>query len=126
MKKVYPCADARLGASKLSILIWILLLASIVDVAIKIVPVYITNYQIQNLFEVNANRIQTTPIRDIRADITSKLKNIHAPLTINDVSITQDGTGAVTISATYSVVVKFIDGYKITLHFSPKARSHAR
>ncbi|MCL4468786.1 MAG: DUF4845 domain-containing protein [Deltaproteobacteria bacterium] len=109
------------GSSKVSTVIWLLILAVIVYVIIKIAPVYIVNYQIQNLFEVNANRIQTTALGDIKADIASKLVNIHAPITINDVTINQRDPQSVTISAEYSVVVKFVDDLKITFHFKPKA-----
>ncbi len=109
------------GESKITTVIWLLILAVIVYVIIKIAPVYIVNYQIQNLFEVNANRIQTTALTDIKADISSKLVNIHAPITINDVTISQSDPQSVTISAEYSVVVKFVDDLKITFHFKPKA-----
>ncbi len=109
------------GASKVSAVIWLLILATIVYVVIKIAPVYIVNYQIQNLFEVNANRIQTAQLSDIKMDIASKLVNIHAPITIKDVTINQSDPQSVTISAEYSVVVKFVDDLKITFHFKPKA-----
>ncbi len=113
--------NGETGSSKVSTVIWLLILAFIVYMVIKIAPVYIINYQIQNLFEVNANRIQTTALGDIKADIASKLVNIHAPITIDDVTISQNDPQSVTISAEYSVVVKFVDDLKITFHFKPKA-----
>ena len=109
------------GSSKVSTILWLLILAGIVYTVIKIAPVYIINYQIQNLFEVNANRIQTTALSDIKADIASKLTNIHAPITIDDVNINQTSQTSVTISAEYSVTVKFVDDLKITFHFKPNA-----
>jgi hypothetical protein len=109
------------GSSKFSAFVWILILAMIVYAIIKIAPVYIINYQIQNLFEVNANRIQTAALSDIKSDIASKLTNIHAPITIDDVVISQDNSQSVTISARYSVAVKFVDDFKITFKFNPKA-----
>ena len=124
MERVFPCTGDQLGASKFSALIWVLLLAGVVYAVMKIAPIYITNYEIQNLFEVNANRIQTTPIKDIKFSISSKLQAIHAPITLNDVVVDRDGSESVTISARYSVIVKFIDDYKITFHFSPEARTN--
>ncbi len=109
------------GGSTFSAFIWILIFAVIVYVIVKIAPVYIRNYQIQNLFEVNANRIQTTPMSDIKADIKGKLANLNAPITINDVDIDETSPVSVTISADYSVAVKFVDDYKITFKFKPKA-----
>ncbi|MCL5277133.1 MAG: DUF4845 domain-containing protein [Deltaproteobacteria bacterium] len=123
-EKVFPHIGGQTGSSKIFTLIWVLLLAGVVYVVMKIAPVYIINYQIQNLFEVNANRIQTTPIGDIKSDISAKLRQIHAPIALNDVVVDQDGSGSVTISARYSVIVKFIDDYKITFHFSPEARTN--
>jgi putative flippase GtrA len=114
------------GSTKLSTMIWLLVLALIVYTIIKIAPVYIRNYQIQNLFEVNANRIQTTPMSDIKADIAGKLVNLNAPITINDVDMNQTSPVSVTISAEYSVAVKFVDDYKITFKFKPKAITDVR
>ncbi len=113
--------NKQTGSSKLSAFIWLIVLAVIVYVIIKIAPVYIRNYQIQNLFEVNANRIETTPISDIKADIAGKLANLNAPITINDVDMNQTSPTSLKISAEYSVTVKFIDDYKITFKFKPKA-----
>ncbi len=114
------------GSSKISTFIWVLVLAAIVYAIIKIAPVYIINYQIQNLFEVNANRIQTAGLSDIKSDIGSKLTNIHAPITIDDVTISQNDPQSVTISAEYSVVVKFVDDFKITFKFKPKATTEVQ
>ena len=113
--------NEEIGSSTISTILWLLIPAVIVYVVIKIAPVYIINYQIQNLFEINANRIQTMALSDIKADLASKLTNIHAPITIDDVTISQNDPQSVTISAEYSVVVKFIDDLKITFHFKPKA-----
>lgn len=121
MQKVLKHVHGETGKTKVSTVIWILILAVIVFVIIKIAPVYIINYQIQNLFEVNANRIQTASLEDIKGDITSKLSNIHAPITIEDVNINQTSQTSVTISAEYSVTVKFVDDLKITFHFKPEA-----
>ncbi|MGB9734746.1 MAG: DUF4845 domain-containing protein [bacterium] len=114
------------GSSKITTLIWLLILAGIVYMGVKIVPVYIRNYQIQNLFEVNANRIQTTPLSDIKADISSKLTNMHAPITMDDVNITDNGSHGIIISAQYSVVVKIVDDWKITFNFNPKAETNVQ
>jgi len=115
--------NSQKGSSKLSTLVWLLVLAIIVYAGIKVVPVYILNYQIQNLFEVNANRVQTTPLNDIKADIAAKLTNMHAPITIDDVIIENNETGGITISAQYSVVVKFVDDWQIKFNFKPEAKT---
>ncbi len=121
MKNIPFNRRGQAGSSKVSTLVWILILAVIVYAVVKIAPVYIRNYQIQNLFEVNANRIQTTPLSDIKADIQQKLATIKAPITIDDVAINQTSRTSVTIAAEYSATVKFIDDYKLTFHFRPKA-----
>lgn len=121
MKKVSMYLHGQTGKTKVSTIVWILILAAIVYVIVKIAPVYIINYQIQNLFEVNANRIQTTPMSDIKADIQQKLANLNAPITMDDVTFNQNSPTSITISTEYSTAVKFVDGYKITFHFSPKA-----
>lgn len=114
----------QMGSSKITTLIGLLIIASIVYLVIKIVPVYIINYQIQNLFEVNANRIQTAPLSDIRSDISAKLANMHAPITMDDVNIVYNGQQGITISAKYSVVVQIIDDWKITFNFNPEAKTN--
>ncbi len=126
----YPNMDVKrlytgnqTGGSKLSAIIWILVLALIVYGSVKIVPVYIINYQIQNLFEVNADRAETTPLQDIKSDVAAKLQTMHAPVTIDDVTITQNDPKSLTIRAQYSVTVKFVDDFKITFHFNPEAKT---
>ena len=113
--------NGQTGNMKVSTMVWLLVLALIVYIVVKIAPVYIINYQIQNLFEVNANRIETTPLGDIKANIAERLVNLKAPITINDVDINQTNHASVTISAEYSVTVKFVDDLKITFHFKPEA-----
>lgn len=126
MKKGFSSVESQRGSSKLSAVLWIGALAAIIYVIARIAPVYILNYQIQNLFEVNANRIETTPIKDIKADITYKLQVIHAPITIDDVVINQNSPVSVTISAQYSVSVKFVDDFKITFNLKPEATTEVQ
>ncbi len=122
VKKLYK--GNRTGSSKFSVLLLILIVVVVFFMGVNIVPVYIHNYEIQNLFAINANRAATTPLKSIKLDITNKLVTMHAPITINNVRIIENSPQNITISADYSVVVKFVDDYKITFRFKPKARTN--
>ncbi|MCL4479348.1 MAG: hypothetical protein M1381_09670 [Deltaproteobacteria bacterium] len=115
--------DAESGNSKFTILVSLLIIGFIIYIIIKIAPVYLVNFELENMFQVNADRIQTTPINMIKQDIAEQLASMHAPITLNDVSILQNATNDITISASYSAEVKLLDYYKIKFHFNPKAET---
>jgi hypothetical protein len=107
--------------SLLAVVVFVVLLFS----AIKIVPAYVNNYELQDAmqqearfnFHLNTGMAKSTD--DIRGDIMKKVRDLGLPIKPDDIQVTQDGT-KVNISADYTISVDLVV-YQFTLHFHPQA-----
>jgi len=111
----------REGKAGIGTLIFLLIVVAIIYVGIKIAPPWIRYYQVRNLFGVEATRASRITDQEILSDITRKLKEIKAPIDLNEVSIRREGNN-IQISVTYEESVSFIGGrYEKTFTFSPQS-----
>ncbi|HKW88676.1 MAG TPA: DUF4845 domain-containing protein [Candidatus Acidoferrales bacterium] len=106
-------------------LLAVIVLAGLVFSAVKIVPIYVENYDLLDAmqqearFNFNPNTGVAKSPDDIRADIFKKVKELGIPIQPDNIQVTRDGN-RVTISADYSVPVDLVV-YQFDLHFHPQA-----
>jgi hypothetical protein len=113
------------GASRLKTLFGVLFLAALVYLAIKIIPPFVNNYQLQDSL-VEEARFAGVNRRDadaVRNDVFKKMKEIGVPGRREDIRVESIATGT-RISIDYTVVVQ-LPGYEIPLKFHPTADSNS-
>jgi hypothetical protein len=102
------------------------ILAALAFAAVKIIPLYVTNYEFQDSIESEARfAMADFPPKtadNIRDDIWKKAQELSIPLEKKDIQIIMD-QGNVTISADYVVPLDLMI-YQTTLQFHPHADNH--
>jgi hypothetical protein len=115
------------GGSKLSLLLTLVVVGALGFTAIKIVPVYVENYQFQDSIEAESRFALTGyPKRsadDVRADIFKKAQEIGIPVNAEDIRVNMTN-GSVEIGLDYSVPID-LKVYQFTLQFHPHADNHS-
>jgi len=111
------------GGARIKTLIVLIILGSAIFCAVKVVPPYFDNYQLQDSMReeaayASASRKQAD---DIRADIEKKLKQLGIPADGKDIQVSDDA-GNVQISVDYTVPVD-LAVYQLQLHFHPQANN---
>jgi hypothetical protein len=111
------------GGARIKTLIVLIILGCAVFCAVKIVPPYFDNYQLQDSMRQEAAYASATRKQDddIRADIEKKLKQLGIPADSKDIQVSDDA-GNVKISVDYTVPVD-LAVYQLQLHFHPEANN---
>ncbi len=112
---------AQRGEGKLKAIVYSLILVVGVYVAIKLVPVYVAEYQLKDKMTEQArfavvNRYTDEQIKDI---IYKVVQDLDIPAKREDIKVTANGRG-LNISLSYSVPVDLMV-YKTDLTFSPSS-----
>ncbi len=99
-------------------------LAAVAFVAIKTIPVYFHNYQLQDyLRELTVQAtVQRFSEEQIRNTVLAKAQNLDLPITREQVKVTAGNRVAIDIDYTVSVDLKV---YVWVLHFTPSAENRA-
>jgi hypothetical protein len=115
------------GGSKMSMLITLVILAALGFTAVKIVPVYVENYQFQDSIETESRFALTAypkkSVDDVRSAIYKKAVDLDIPIKPEDIRINITN-GAVEIGTDYSVPID-LKVYQFTLQFHPHADNHS-
>ncbi|MGO9591765.1 MAG: hypothetical protein ACLP3K_17185 [Candidatus Acidiferrales bacterium] len=115
------------GGSKLNTLITIAILGALAFVAVKIVPVYVNNFQFQDSIETESRfALAGYPkknVDDIRDDVFKKAQELGIPAKEEDIQVTVD-THDVDIALDYTVPIN-LAVYQFTLQFHPHADNHS-
>ena len=97
--------DGQRGGAKLSFAITIIILAIMVFCAIKVVPSWFANYQLQDAITTEARFATSTYPKktpeDIQGDVFKKAQELGVPARKEDIKVNFDGN-LVTISLDYS------------------------
>ena len=111
------------GGARIKSLIVLIILGSALFCAVKIVPPYFANYQLQDSMRQEAAYASATRKKDddIRADIEKKVKQLDIPADSRDIQVSDDA-GNVKISVDYTVPVD-LAVYQLQLHFHPQANN---
>jgi hypothetical protein len=111
--------DGQQGGAKLSFAITIIILGTMVFCAIKVVPSWFANYQLQDAITTEARFATSTYPKktpeDIQGDVYKKAQELGVPTKQQDIKVTFDGN-LVTISLDYSVTYD-LAVTQITHHF---------
>jgi hypothetical protein len=109
------------GEGNLKAIVYILILIVGVYVAIKVVPIYVAEYQLKDKMNEQArfavvNRYSEDQIRDL---IFKVVQDLDIPAKREDIKVTNTGRG-LNINLTYTVPVD-LTFYKTELTFSPSS-----
>jgi hypothetical protein len=117
---------ASRGGSKISLLITLLILASMGIAAVKIVPAYVNNYEFQDAINTEAQFAESGYPKksddQIRQEVSKKAEDLGIPADPQDIQLDMSN-GNVSISLDYSVPVDLYV-YQFTLQFHPHADNH--
>ncbi len=118
MKRYNSCER---GEGKLKAIIYTLILIAGVYIAIKLVPVYVAEYQLKDKMSEQArfavvNRYSEDQIKDI---LYKTVQDLDIPAKRDDIKVTNTGHG-LSISVVYSVPIDLMV-YKTDLNFSPSS-----
>ncbi len=113
--------------STIKMLFAVSVLASLVYVGAKIIPVYMGNYQFQDAIKSEATLETYTnkTENDIRASIFHKAQGLEIPIAEEAIEVHRQGmiaTGSISIRAPYVVHVD-LPGYPLDLHFDPSTQN---
>jgi hypothetical protein len=109
------------GEGRLRAIIYTVILVTAVFLAIKLVPPYVAEYQLQDKMNEQAkfavvNRYSEDQIRDILFKV---IQDLDIPATREDIKMASTNHG-LSISVSYTVPVDFLV-YKTDITFSPKS-----
>jgi hypothetical protein len=114
------------GGSKLNTLITIVIVGALVFIAVKIVPVYLSNYELQDSIESESRfALAGYPKKsadDIRDDVFKKAQDLGIPAKAEDIQVTVSNED-VDIDLNYSVPID-LAVYQFNLQFHPHADNH--
>jgi len=114
------------GGSKVNLLITLLIMGAMAFTAVKIVPVYVANYQFQDSIESESRFALTgypkKSADDVRDDIWKKAQDLDIPAKKEDIRVAV-ANGSVEIALDYSVPID-LAVYQFTLQFHPHADNH--
>lgn len=109
------------GEGKLKAVIVTAVLASLVYTGVKVVPPYVSEYQLSDKIQETARFASVTRSGEdkIRETIFKEIQDLDIPATKDDVKVIAAG-GKVSITVDYSVPIDLMV-YKFDLHFTPSS-----
>ncbi|MGC2331616.1 MAG: DUF4845 domain-containing protein [Candidatus Acidiferrales bacterium] len=114
------------GGSKLNTLLTLAILAALVFTAVKIVPVYVNNFQFQDSIESESRfALAGYPKKsadDIRDDVFKKMQDLSIPGKEEDIRVVVNNND-VDIDLSYTVPIN-LAVYQFNLQFHPHADNH--
>lgn len=115
-------SDSGAGTGKA--LFALLVVAAVAFVAIKTIPVYVHNYELQDFIRDLAIRatVEHSNADAIRDAVLAQARELDLPVTRDDVKVTPGNR--VTIDINYKVPVD-LKVYTLVLHFTPSAENRA-
>lgn len=119
--KAWENKQRGVGFASLILIIAALLFVAIL--AMKLVPTYLHNMQIERIFKtiVNDPEMQNATVKDIRASYTKRATMDYInDLTADDIEVSKDG-GHMSLSANYSVKISVAGNISLLVEFSPSA-----
>ncbi len=117
------------GVSRVKVFIWLVLLFAVVHIAVKIVPVYMDYWNMEDEIKARVATAQDAKPNneDILAILANKAKNLKLPLTQENFIITRnEESRTLKVSTAWDVEVHFFwdvcGSYCVrTYHFQPSA-----
>jgi Domain of unknown function (DUF4845) len=117
---------AQRGGSKLNTLVTLVILGALVFIAVKIVPVYVNNFEFQDSIESESRfalaGYPKKSVDDIRGDVFKKAQELGIPAKEEDIQVVVDQSD-VDIDLAYTVPIN-LAVYQFNLQFHPHADNH--
>jgi len=112
---------SQLGSSRLKAIVWTAILVAFVYVCIRVVPLYVNDYQFQDTMQSAARfaSVSRQSPDEIRKNLLKEAEMADMPIRLEDIKVVNRG-GRVDIEANYSVTVD-LHVYQWTLNFHPTA-----
>jgi len=114
------------GGSKLNLVFTLFILGAMAFAGIKIVPIYLANYQLQDSVESESRFALTgypkRSVEDIRSDILKKAQELGIPAKPEDIHV-EVSNGSVDIGLDYSVLID-LSVYQWNKQFHVHADNH--
>ncbi len=109
------------GGSRLTAIIWLLILGAGVYVGYKVIPIYLNNYQLEDrmLAEARFAAVNRKPEETVREVIYREIQDRDIPARREDIHVQSTQRG-VHIGVDYTVTVD-LRVYQLHLHFTPTA-----
>ena len=109
------------GAGTLKIIFVLLVLGAVAYVAVKLIPIYVNNYEVQDYIRQLAIKasVQRVKPEAIQEEVTAHAVEQDLPVTRDNVKVTING-GKVRIDMDYNVLVD-LKVYTLPLHFTPSS-----
>ncbi len=109
------------GIGSLKIIFVFLVLAAVAYVAIKTIPIYVNNYEVQDYIRQLAIKASVERVRPeaVQDQVTAHAVEQELPVTRDNVKVTING-GKVRIDMDYTVPVD-LKVYILSLHFTPSS-----
>lgn len=119
--QIFSSKGSQRGEGKLKAIIYTVILVAAVYVAVKVVPIYVAEYQLKDKISEQArfavvNRYSDDQIKDI---IYKVIQDLNIPASRDDIKVQTTNRGLM-ISVNYSVPVD-LAVYKTELNFSPSS-----
>ena len=117
----YSARWTESGRGYLSLIITLVILAGLAYTGIRVVPVYINNFQLNDYL---TNLAQEVAVRRVEpgeapAAVVAKAANLDLPVQLGDVQVENEGNSII-IQVRYAVPID-LKAYTWTLHFSDSA-----
>jgi len=112
------------GASSLSAVLSLLILAAVLFAAFRLAPPYVNNYQLQDAMDnlaLQATYSQQMPPEAIRKAVITRAGELGIPLTNEQVAVSKGG-GGVSIAVQYTVTVDLLVR-RLDLRFTPSVNN---
>ena len=112
--------ERQRGGGKLSTILVLLVVAAAVYGAVKVIPAYVANYELEDFMRTEARFAvvyRRTP-EVVRQSIFKKMQELEIPAGIESVRV-ETRMNSTIITVTYSVEVDFLGMFKFNLNFEP-------
>jgi hypothetical protein len=110
------------GAGRTKTILSLLILAAMVYVAVKVIPPYVNNFELQDAMKTEARfaAVNRKSSEEVREDVYKKIKELGIPAKAENIRVEGLPNSGMRITVTYKVVVD-LPGYGLVLNFEPTA-----
>ena len=116
-------SSKQYGVTLSGLLIWIVILVLAGIFAMKLIPGYIQNAEIKDIFSTIAHdpEMQTAPPKTIRESFSKRaMMNNISIIDANDIEISKDESG-LSLSASYQIRLPLVGNATLLLNFNPSS-----
>ena len=111
------------GASRFKVFLWLLVLFLVVHVGVKVIPLYMDYFRMEDEMKVKASVAQVLKDEEILKDLENKAKDLDLPLTRDSFIVKRDTERRkmkISTKGGWDIEVAFLWGaYVRTFHFEP-------